>query len=174
MWNGVGEAEAKEKWGEREIRRVGDYLMVASPSLALGKTIYENDNEGLPYYLYNFLMVNLGTVLLQSVVREKRPTGDSNRSFPSGHASSAFSGATYVHFRYSAWEARWLYIMASFVAFSRVYAECHYFHDVLASAGLSLISSYFIVKNKNSGIKTYEIGYNPGRGELFLAFNWIF
>jgi hypothetical protein len=35
------------------------------------------------------------------------------------YTSAAFSGATHVHFRYSLDEAKWLYIMVSFVAFSR-------------------------------------------------------
>jgi membrane-associated phospholipid phosphatase len=170
----VASVKSKEKWGEKEMRRIGDYFMIATPTLAFGKTIYENDNDGLPYYIYNFLVVNLGTVALQSLVREKKPTGDSDLSFPSGHASAAFSGATYVHCRYSAKEAKWLYLMASFVAFTRVYARCHYAHDVLASAGLSLLSSYLIVKNKNSSDKIYGIGYDPKHRGLFLTFSWNF
>jgi membrane-associated phospholipid phosphatase len=119
-------------------------------------------------------VVNLGTVALQLTVRENRPNGGSNRSFPSGHASAAFSGATYVHSRYSFEEAKWLYMLASFVAFTRVYSGRHYLHDVAASAGLSFISSYFIVKNKNNGSKAYQIGYDPQRVGAFIAFSWNF
>lgn len=160
-----------DKFLERQIVRLGDVLMVATPTLALGKTIYENDNAGIPYYLLNFVVVNFGTAALQVLIPEERPNGGSTKSFPSGHASAAFSGATYVHFRYSPYEARWLYAMATFVAFSRVYGDRHHLHDVLASAGLSFLSSYFLVKNKNSN-KTYSVSYNPENKEL--SFNFLY
>ena len=159
------------KFLERQIVRLGDVIMVATPTLALGKTIYENDNAGIPYYLLNFVVVNFGTAALQVLIPEKRPVGESTKSFPSGHASAAFSGATYVHFRYSLYEARWLYAMATFVAFSRFYGDRHHIHDLLASAGLSLLSSYFLVKNKNSN-KTYSVSYNPENKEL--SFNFLY
>ena len=160
-----------DKFLERQIVRLGDVMMVATPTLALGKTIYEDDNAGIPYYLLNFAIVNFGTAGLQVLIPEKRPNGGSTKSFPSGHASAAFSGATYVHFRYSLHEARWLYAMAAFVAFSRVYGDRHHFHDVLASAGLSFLSSYFLVRNKNSN-KSYSLSYNPeNKG---LSFNFLY
>jgi membrane-associated phospholipid phosphatase len=160
---------------QRLIRLMGDRLMVIIPTLALGKTIYENDTDGIPYYLYNFLTVNLGTAALQSLIPERRPNGsDSMKSFPSGHTSAAFSGATYVHFRYSFEEAKWLYLMASLVAFSRVYVGSHHFHDVLASAGLSMLSSYLMVKNRNSGASNYGLGYSPENNGLFLSLIWRF
>ena len=121
--------------------------------------------------MYNFAVVNLGTVLLQTLIPEEKPNKANKKSFPSGHASAAFSGATYVHFRYSLYEARWLYAMAAFVAFSRVYGNRHYFHDVLASAGLSLLSSYFLVKNKNIN-KIYSVNYNPENKAL--SFNFLY
>lgn len=160
-----------EKFLEKQIVELGDVIMVATPTLALGKTIYENDNAGIPYYLYNFAVVNLGTVLLQTLIPEEKPNKANKKSFPSGHASAAFSGATYVHFRYSLYEARWLYAMAAFVAFSRVYGNRHYFHDVLVSAGLSLLSSYFLVKNKNIN-KIYSVNYNPENKAL--SFNFLY
>jgi membrane-associated phospholipid phosphatase len=122
--------------------------MVVTPTLALGKTIYENDTAGIPYYLLNFVVVNLGTALLQHYIPEKRPSNNNWDSFPSGHASAAFSGASYVHFRYSLGEARWLYVLASFVAFSRVYSGCHHVQDVVASAGFSYLSGLLLVKHK--------------------------
>jgi membrane-associated phospholipid phosphatase len=148
--------------------------MVIVPTLALGKTIYEGDNEGISYYIYNFLVVNLGTVALQSLISERKPNGESMKSFPSGHTSAAFSGAAYVHFRYSFGESKWLYLMASFVAFSRVQARCHHLHDVLASAGLSLLSSYLLVKNKNSDRLVYGLGYSPENKNTYFSLIWRF
>lgn len=158
---------------KNEIIRLGDIVTIIVPTLALAKTIYENDNRGIPYYLGNFIVVNLGTAGIQNIVHEKKPNGKSMKSFPSGHTSAAFSGATYVNFRYSFHEAKWLYLMATFAAFSRVYVRNHYTHDVLASAVFSFLSSYLIVKNKSKD-KIYTVNYEPNNKNLSIKFSYIF
>lgn len=160
---------------EDKIVRLGDIATIMTPTLALAKTIYEGDKDGLFYYFINFLVINLGTAGLQELIPERKPSGASMKSFPSGHASAAFSGATYVNFRYSLKESTWLYVLASFAAFTRVYGRCHHVHDVLASAVLSVLSSYLIVRNKNKDrIHSYNINYDPeNRGFMFIYSCWF-
>jgi membrane-associated phospholipid phosphatase len=89
---------------------------------------------------------------LKLLVREKRPNGNCCKSFPSGHASAAFTGASFVHFRYGFSYSIPLYIGSAFVAYSRVHADAHYTHDVLAGAVLGIASSYLSTttyKNNN-------------------------
>lgn len=164
---------SKARLWKTEIVRLGDIATIMVPTLALAKTIYENDTRGIPYYFGNFVVVNLGTLVIQSLTHEEKPDGQSMKSFPSGHASAAFSGATYVHFRYSFGEAKWLYLMATFAAFSRVYGRNHYTHDVLASAAFSFLSSYLIVKNKSKD-KIYTVDYEPNNKNLSIKFSYIF
>ena len=74
--------------------------------------------------------------------------------FPSGHTSAAFQGASFIHYRYGLKKAIVPYIAATFVAYSRVYSEKHYLHDVLAGAFIGTFSNYYFVsKYKDMTIK---------------------
>lgn len=81
------------------------------------------------------LETGLATTLLKHTIREKRPTGNSRTSFPSGHTSAAFAFATVLaerHPKYQ-WAA---YGAATLVGWSRVEVRAHRWRDVLAGAAL--------------------------------------
>jgi undecaprenyl-diphosphatase len=64
------------------------------------------------------------------------------RSFPSGHANTAFCGASILSFFLGGWY--WLsFILAFFVAYSRVYMGIHFPSDVVFGGILALIIMYF-------------------------------
>lgn len=63
---------SKAKLWKTEIVRLGDIATIMVPTLALAKTIYENDTRGIPYYFGNFVVVNLGTVVTQSLIHEEK------------------------------------------------------------------------------------------------------
>lgn len=92
---------------------------------------------------------------LKRITNEKPPNyklGDKKHSFPSGHAVGAFSGASYIHKRYSFAESIPFYALASFTAYSRVQAKKHHIHDVLAGAALGIGVSWLVVSEKVSVI----------------------
>lgn len=65
-------------------------------------------------------------------------------SFPSGHTATAFTGAELVRLEYGddcPWAAIGAYVVATGVGFLRVYNEQHWFTDVLAGAGLGILST---------------------------------
>jgi len=87
---------------------------------------------------------------LKNTVREKRPNSNSTTSFPSGDASSVFSGASFIHKRYGFKYAILPYVVATYTAYSRVHANKHYRHDVVAGAVVGIASSwYFVTPYKN-------------------------
>jgi membrane-associated phospholipid phosphatase len=82
------------------------------------------------------------TYWLKATIKERRPDGSDNDSFPSAHSSVAFTSAEYLRKRYG-WEYGIpAYGLAAFVAYSRVEADKHYVRDVLAGAAIGMASSY--------------------------------
>ena len=70
----------------------------------------------------------------------------SNASFPSGHATEAFSVASVIAMRSDGWVIPTVsYTVASLVAVSRVYQQAHFPSDVLAGAVFGTAVSRFVV-----------------------------
>ena len=68
-------------------------------------------------------------------VEEDRPNGEEG-SFPSAHTAITFAGAEFIRKEYGwAWGAP-AYAAASFVGWSRVETDDHWWHDVAAGAAI--------------------------------------
>lgn len=86
-------------------------------------------------------------VMVNSVkllVDEQRPDGSAYNSFPSGHTATAFMGAELVRMEYkddSPLYGVGAYTIACGVAFLRLYNERHWCNDVLAGAGIGILSA---------------------------------
>jgi membrane-associated phospholipid phosphatase len=77
--------------------------------------------------------------LLKYGVRRERPDGSDRLSFPSGHASAAFTLATVTSHHYG-WKAGLpAYVLASGIGLSRIETNRHHLSDVLAGATLGVI-----------------------------------
>lgn len=86
------------------------------------------------------------TEILKAVTREERPDGSSRSSFPSGHASAAFTvAAMQAHFHPR--QALLWYAGATVIGASRVQLERHYWHDVIAGAALGYFSAQIELKS---------------------------
>ena len=130
----------------------GDILQVLIPATAYGTTLYLDDTEG-QYQFYKSFGTNLAaTYALKFSIDKERPNGGSH-SFPSGHTSAAFQGASFIHFRYGLGYGIPAYLAASFVGWSRVDSDAHYTSDVIAGALLGTFSSYYFT----TSYKGYDI-----------------
>ena len=78
-----------------------------------------------------------GTKLL---FREKRPDSNTRNSFPSGHTARAFMGAELVRTEYGTGYGIAAYTLATGVAFLRLYNDRHWVNDVIAGAGIGILS----------------------------------
>lgn len=82
----------------------------------------------------------LFTSALKRIVREKRPDGSSRGSFPSGHATAAFSVAT-MQAEFHPRQAPYWYLGAALISASRVKLRRHFWHDVVAGAAVGYFTS---------------------------------
>lgn len=87
---------------------------------------------------------------MKHTISERRPDGSDDRSFPSGHATIAFAGATVLHKefgRVSPWISVAGYGVATLTAADRVLRDRHHWHDVAAGAAVGVLSTelcYFV------------------------------
>ncbi|TQR28781.1 PAP2 family protein [Campylobacter sp. MIT 99-7217] len=149
---------------KEEARKTGDVLKIAVPLYGVGLLFYNDDLEGFVPYAISLLAAQGSVEVLKRVVREKRPDKSDDLSFPSGHSAGAFSGATFIHKRYGFKQAAVPYVLASYVAYSRVKARKHYTHDVLAGAALAGISTLIFVK------KAPNLSLEPRSDGFFLRY----
>lgn len=73
-------------------------------------------------------------------------------SFPSGHATIAFAAA-YILSVYHRKFAKWYYLFAALISFSRIYLGKHYPSDVLAGAVLGLLIGIMSLKIVNKSLR---------------------
>lgn len=74
-------------------------------------------------------------------IDEKRPEFAGHNSFPSGHTATAFMSAELVRIEYGGWYGVGAYAMATGVGVLRIYNGRHWFHDVVAGAGVGILSA---------------------------------
>lgn len=87
------------------------------------------------------IIVEAVTQPLKRIVGERRPDGSDCRSFPSGHAARSFMGAELLRESFGGWTAVAGYTVASATAVLRIVASRHSFTDVLAGAGVGILSA---------------------------------
>jgi membrane-associated phospholipid phosphatase len=134
-------------------RRAGDVLSFALPA-GVAVAAWLNDRRSPPpegehgellQFAGSFAATLAATEALKRTVRSERPDGQDNLSFPSGHASRAFSAASFVHRRHG-WNAAWpLYTAAAYVGWTRVDAKRHRWVDVAGSLAVSSAVTWYLV-----------------------------
>ena len=81
---------------------------------------------------------------LKYTIKRKRPDNSKRNSFPSGHTATAFMAANMLYKEYgdlSPWVGISAFTSASFVAVGRMLNNRHWMSDVLAGAGIGMLSS---------------------------------
>lgn len=135
------------------IERSGDVLQLALPMAALTATYTLDDAIGRRQLLKSYTSTFLSTHLLKRVVNKERPDGSNRLSFPSGHTSSAFSGAAFLSKRYGWQVGLPAYLAASFTGYSRVHAKKHDWIDVASGAALAVgVNALFVEMSPNTSV----------------------
>ncbi len=127
------------------IQTAGDILQYVLPVTAGGLTLAHRDGTGT-LQLGESLALTMGvTYALKYTVQEPRPNGG-GESFPSGHTSISFSAAEFMRKRYGWQYGVPAYAAAAFVGYSRLESRQHHLQDVMAGAGIGILSSYIFTR----------------------------
>jgi membrane-associated phospholipid phosphatase len=127
--------------------------------------------------LLNELMVSS----LKVWVNETRP-GGGEHSFPSGHTSTAFVLAQFMHHEFgdrSVWYSIGAYSCATTVGLLRVAGNAHWISDVVAGAGFGMLSTELIYlthqyKWDNEHIRNFDIFPWSNRKQSGMALVYTF
>lgn len=92
---------------------------------------------GLTAYIVMAAIVNP----IKYIVREPRPDSSARESFPSGHTATAFTGAELIRIEYGNAYGVAAYTVAAGIGFLRMYNGRHWFNDVIAGAGIGILSA---------------------------------
>ncbi|RYE11796.1 MAG: phosphatase PAP2 family protein [Sphingobacteriaceae bacterium] len=130
--------------------------------------------------LISNIVTKASTQIIKKSVNETRPDGSDQESFPSGHTSIAFASAEYLYQEYktvSPWIGIGGYAVAGATGILRLYNNKHYLGDVIAGAGLGILSTkitylvYPYIKRKlfkNDSSKALVL---PAYKPEFIGFN---
>lgn len=149
--NNINSKIKEELWTENPHKQLhlDNYLQFA-PAVAVyglnaigikGKNNFRNRTM---IYLLSNVFVNGITYPLKKITHQLRPDGSNNNSFPSGHTAEAFASAEFMRREYKDVSPLYGvagYIMASATGFLRMYNNKHWFGDVMAGAGIGILST---------------------------------
>ena len=163
----VNEAGAAAFLGIRLLVNVG-------ADLAGGNVTREDYHRTFWFYKSIVYTYSL-TLLTKDIVYRLRPDGSDGQSFFSGHSSTAFCTASYLSLELNDWFNRWektraddglrstlkigstvaLYAGATYVAYSRMHDEKHYFSDVAVGATVGTVVGMWMYHWHWSGDRSY-------------------
>ena len=133
-------------WGEGSHTKVDNYIQYApvAANLFLGCLGVKHKHDLADRVLISATAYAVELALVNSLkysVRERRPNCEDTKSFPSGHTATAFTGAELVRKEYGWGIGSAAYAIAVATGALRVYNNKHWCNDVLAGAGIGILSA---------------------------------
>lgn len=124
------------------------------------------------YLIITQLTSGLITQTLKMVTKVLRPNG-ARTSFPSGHTTLAFAGATVLFHEFKdtdPWAACSGFVIATATGYLRLTNRKHWVPDVLTGAGIGILTADAVYYLKP--LKKLELKSGKGQGSFFPAFGY--
>jgi membrane-associated phospholipid phosphatase len=163
-----------EQW-EYVLEGTGDVLQAALPVAAGLTTIIKKDWKGTQQFALSYATSFIVTHSLKKIVHKQRPEGRHlYDSFPSGHTTSAFSGASFIQRRYGWRYGGPAYALAALVGVSRMEGPdgWHDGWDVMAGAIVGIGSTYIFTTPYLK--KHIEVGFSSNYNNYRFAVRYKF
>ena len=140
----------------------GDMLANALPLSAFFTTlVFSNQQKGILQFAESMATSIVITHSLKRIIDKPRPNGG-RFSFPSGHTSSAFTGAAFLQRRHGWKIGLPSFLLASYVGFTRIKAQKHDIYDVATGAVIGIGSVYLFTKPFKNPTHTFSINKSNG------------
>lgn len=135
----------QQRRGHVQVKRSGDIGQFAVPVAAGVAALVRRDFYGMGSYACSFGATLGAAYIIKPIINADRPV-KGGMSFPSGHTAAAMAGAAYMQMRYGLVYGIPSYLLASYVGFSRIYAQKHWFRDVLGATAIAMAANAFFTK----------------------------
>ena len=163
-------SETKPEVGTTQ--KIGDIVLFALPASTLAASFIIGDENGAWQFTKGLLLTTGVTYGLKLSVNKQRPDMSNDNSFPSGHTSTVFHSAGYVHRRYGFKYAIPAYALAGFTAASRIDSKKHDILDVVAGAAIGLGSNLLFTTEYQQ--EHMELTYSTFEGNHMIGFTYKF
>ena len=155
---------------------IGNFVFQIGAGFATYSTGKALGNKKLAYVGRDIVRAQLvSQVMVQALkhtIRRDRPDHSNNKSFPSGHAASAFASATVLQ-RYYGWKAGVpAYALGSYVALARMSWNRHHASDVVMGAGFGIASARTVTMAMAKS--QFSVGVQPQVGGASVNFTKIY
>jgi len=150
----------------------GDVLATALPVAALISTLVWKDDQPATLQFAKTIVTSFGvTHVLKRVVDKPRPNGG-DHAWPSGHTSSAFTGAAVLQIRHGWTVGIPAYLLAGYVGWTRVYVDAHDYWDFLGGAIIGVGSAYLFTKPYDPDRVAMSLGKRDGDYSIEFSFRF--
>ncbi len=139
------------------VAKTSDVLVVALPVVTFANTFGFDDGDGKKQLALSIATSQATTQLLKLLIDKERPNKSDMRSFPSGHSTTAFQSASFIHFRYGLKYSVPYYFVASYVVWARIHAKRHYIEDCAAGITIGVLSSWIFT----SKFEESKVSFSP-------------
>ncbi len=154
------------------VQRIGDVILITLPLATFGTTLIKGDNEGAWQFTKGLLLTEAVTFGLKFGVNKQRPDMSNDNAFPSGHTSTVFHSAGYIHRRYGFKYSILAYALAGFTAASRIDSKKHDILDVIAGTAIGLGSNLLFTTEYQQ--EHMELTYSNFEGNHLIGFTYKF
>jgi membrane-associated phospholipid phosphatase len=151
-----------------DISNVGVYSLMGT---ALLLPTVRDDWEGLRQAVYSVGAGAAITLTGKTLIDSERPDESDDDSFPSGHATNAFSSATTLHRRYGWKIGVPAYAVATLTGVARERAREHHWYDVVAGAVIGTATGWFFTDPFNDQVQLIPWADSNGGG-VTLSMRW--